>query len=104
MAPRLNEEQEALGKYNFKDTDDLLEIKYLLKKEDDEYMPGVPFNTNILRIALNEKEENIARVLVAYYQVELDEAMILRAIKTRQIKRFLYCVWAFNKNYEYNPE
>jgi hypothetical protein len=27
--------------------------------------------------------------------------MIIRAIKTRQIKDFLYCVWAFNKNFEY---
>ena len=42
--------------------------------------------------------------LVAYYEVELKEEMIVRAIKTRQIKNFLYCVWAFNKNFEYIDE
>lgn len=34
--------------------------------------------------------------LVAHYQVEMDQSMIFRAIKTRQIKNFLYCVWAYN--------
>jgi len=37
--------------------------------------------------------------LVAYYSVCLDEKMILRAIKTKQMD-FLYCMYAFNKNYE----
>jgi len=60
----------------------------------------VPFNTNILRIALNMKEEKIAQVLVAEYQIAIDEKMIIRAVKTKQMN-FLYCVWAFNKNYEY---
>lgn len=38
-------------------------------------------------------------MLVAYYNVRMDEEMILRAIKTNQVD-FLYCVFAFNKNYE----
>jgi hypothetical protein len=29
--------------------------------------------------------------------------MIIRALKTKQDK-FLYCVWAFNKNYELRPD
>ena len=39
--------------------DDLKDIKYLL--QDSKYGVGVPFNTNILRIALNFLEEKIAR-------------------------------------------
>jgi len=38
-------------------------------------------------------------MLVAYYKLKIDENMILRAIKTAQID-FLYCVYAYNKNYE----
>lgn len=38
-------------------------------------------------------------ILVAYYKVNLEENMINRAIKTVQLD-FLYCVYAYNKNYE----
>jgi hypothetical protein len=41
----------------------------------------------------------IFSVLVAYYNVDLDEKMIIRAIKINAMD-FLYCVWAFNKNFE----
>ena len=37
--------------------------------------------------------------MVAYYNVNLDEKMIIRAIKTNQVN-FLYFVFAYNKNYE----
>lgn len=60
---------------------------------------GSPFCTNVLRIALNFKEMTIASTLVAFYNVHLDEKMLVRAIKTNQMQ-FIYCVWAFNKNYE----
>lgn len=60
---------------------------------------GAPFCTNVLRIALNLKEVSIASVLVHSYSVSLDERMLVRAIKTNQMQ-FIYCVWAFNKNYE----
>lgn len=57
------------------------------------------FNTNVIRIALNMKEEKIASLIVAYYTVKIDKEMIMRAIKTAQID-FLYCVFAYNKNYQ----
>ena len=60
---------------------------------------GSPFCTNVLRIALNLKEVTIASLLVAFYSVHLDEKMLVRALKTNQMQ-FIYCVWAFNKNYE----
>ena len=43
---------------------------------------GSPFSTNVLRIALNFKEVTIASTLVAFYKVQLDEQMLVRAIKT----------------------
>ena len=42
----------------------------------------------------------IARELVANYNIAIDEKMLIRSIKTRQIW-FLYTVYAYNKNYEY---
>ena len=38
-------------------------------------------------------------MLVSQYKVSLDERMIIRAVKTNQTD-FLYCIWAYNKNYE----
>jgi hypothetical protein len=35
-----------------------------------------------MRVALNMQEERIASLLIAYYNVRIDEEMILRAIKT----------------------
>lgn len=84
---------------NLADDEDLKEIKWLLQTQE----LGVPFNTNILRIALNLKEEKIASVLVANFQVEIFEEMLIRAIKTSQMN-FMYCVWAFNKNFEHKTD
>ena len=43
---------------------------------------GIPFCTNLLRIALNLKAITCASTLVAFYHVQIDEKMIIRAIKT----------------------
>lgn len=43
---------------------------------------GAPFCTNVLRIALNLKEEMVASTLVYNYKVQLDTKMIIRALKT----------------------
>jgi hypothetical protein len=43
---------------------------------------GMPFCTNVLRIALNAREEQIASTLIANYKIALDEKMIIRALKT----------------------
>ena len=57
--------------------DDLEEYNRLLKLKI-----GSAFVTNVLRVALNMKEERIAGKLVAYYKCVLDEKMIIRAIKS----------------------
>lgn len=59
---------------------------------------GMPFCTNVLRVALNFREEKIASTLITYYKTSLDTMMIIRAIKTNQLG-FLYCLFAFNKNF-----
>ena len=64
---------------NFTDLDDIRDIKYLLQHDQC----GMMFNNNILKIALNLKEEKIASVLVADFQVEINEKMMTRAIKTQ---------------------
>ena len=64
--------------YNFQNIDDLKNIKWLLTDKEI----GIAFNTNILRICLNIKEELIAKLIVAYYQVAIDEKMIQRAVKS----------------------
>ena len=50
---------------NFRNDKDLDDIKWLLREKMVEV--GVPFNTNVLRIALNIKEEKLAAILAAYY-------------------------------------
>jgi hypothetical protein len=60
---------------------------------------GVPFCTNVLRIALNIQEENCACVLVSKYKVNIDERMIVRAIKTAQMD-FMKNLYFYNKNFE----
>ena len=84
---------------NFETLKDLTDIKWLLQNQ----VCGIPFNTNILRMSLNCGEEMIAQMLVANYKVAIDHKMMVRSIKTRQMK-FLYCVYAFNQNYEYIGE
>ena len=87
--------------FNFESAKDIQNIRWLLQNQDFEY--AVPFNTNILRIALNVGEERIAEMLVYKYNIAIDEKMLIRSIKTRQMN-FLYSVWAYNKNYEYIAE
>ncbi len=60
-----------------RDIQDVIDLKRIMKSK-----VGAPFATNVLRIALNFKEEVIASVLVYDYQVSLDERMLVRAIKT----------------------
>lgn len=51
-----DEQQEVPG---LRSLEDLKDLKYLL--QDKKYSVGIPFCTNILRIALNFQEEKIAR-------------------------------------------
>ena len=74
---------EELFDYNIIDQEDLSEIKWVLqenKKVDCDI--GLPFNTNILKIALNLKETKIASILAYQYKVLIYEEMIIRAVKT----------------------
>ena len=76
-----NRKLPPLGNDDFKrgiDTEeDIKDIKFLMSTP-----VAVTFNTNVMRIALNMQEEKIASLLIAYYNVKIDEEMILRAVKT----------------------
>ena len=63
------------------DETDILDIQCLLKTEH-----ANTFNINILRIALNMREEKVACCVLAYYFVKAEEDMIIRAIKTNQLE------------------
>ena len=52
-------EQVALEQEGISTIDDLKDLKFILS--DKKYGIGVPFNTNVMRIALNFQEEKIAR-------------------------------------------
>lgn len=58
---RIEEQEEDTNQ--FSDLFDVIDIKSLLQRDEC----GISFNNNILKIALNLKEEKIASVLVADY-------------------------------------
>lgn len=74
---------------------DIKEIKYLLQETEI----GLPLNNNVLRCALNLREELIACILTYSYQILVDKKMVIRAIKTDQMK-FLFYMFSMNKNFE----
>jgi hypothetical protein len=57
--------------------DDLLDFKFLMTTPY-----SANFNSNVIRIALNAKEEAVAATICSKYSVKMDDDMILRAIKT----------------------
>lgn len=54
--------------------------------------------TNVLKISLQGGEERISCIITAYYEVALEEEMIVRAL-ANQNYHWLMFVWAFDKNY-----
>jgi len=54
--------------------------------------------TNVLKIALSKDEEMLACIITAYYEVVLEEEMIVRALANENYQWLLY-VFAFEKNY-----
>lgn len=53
------------------------EISELLKSE-----VAITFNTNVLKIALNAREDKIASIITAFYPIRIDEEIVMRAIKS----------------------
>lgn len=75
--PPIDLQSDETGDTKIRDLQDVRELKNFLKTK-----VGCPFCTNVLRIALNKREGTIACTLVAFYSVQLDEKMLIRAIKT----------------------
>ena len=54
--------------------------------------------TNVLKIALTKDEEKIACIITAYYEVALEEEMIIRALANSNYEWLMF-VFGFDKNY-----
>ena len=54
--------------------------------------------TNILKIALQKEEEMIACIITAYYEVTLEQEMLIKALSMDNFK-WLQFLWAFQKNF-----
>jgi hypothetical protein len=84
--------------YDFGDLKNVQLFKAAIKTK-----AGQGLCTNALKIALIHQEEKVASVLLVEYKVRLEEDMLKRAIVTQKFY-FIYCMWAFRKNYTESEE
>lgn len=54
--------------------------------------------SNILKIALQKEEEMLACIITAYYEVVIEQEMLIKALSTDNYT-WLKFVWSFDKNY-----
>lgn len=54
--------------------------------------------TNILRLTLQKNEDKLACIIIAYYEVALDELMLANALANNKYEWLMF-VWGFDKNY-----
>ena len=89
-------------RYNIVDKKDIEEIRWLLQEHQKGKVDcdiGKPFNTNILKIALNSRETLIAAIIAHKYKCVVYQDMIIKAIKSDQFP-FIFQVYQMNINYE----
>ncbi len=54
--------------------------------------------TNVLKIALQKEEEKLACIIIAYYEVTIEQEIIIKALSMDNYLMLKY-LWAFEKNY-----
>lgn len=54
--------------------------------------------TNVLKIALQKEEEKLSCIIIAYYEVTIEQEMIIKALSMDNYLMLQY-LWAFDKNY-----
>ena len=54
--------------------------------------------TNVLKIALQLEEEMLACVITAFYEVNVEQEMIIKALSINNFE-WLKFLWAFDKNF-----
>jgi len=54
--------------------------------------------TNVLKIALQKEEEKLACIIIAYYEVTIEQEIIIKALSMDNYMMLKY-LWAFEKNY-----
>ena len=71
---------------------ELQEVKMCFRQKFQNLM------TNVLKIALQKEEEKLSCVITAYYEIAIEEDMVVRALDLHNYE-WLQFVWAFDKNY-----
>lgn len=79
---------EMIEKTRIDDRDILIRVKYSFRTKFETMM------TNIIKLALKNEEENIACIATAYYEINLDEDMLIKALAGEKYEWLKY-VWAF---------
>ena len=54
--------------------------------------------TNVLKIALQREEEALACVITGFYEVVIEQEMVIKALSMDNY-RWLLFLWAFEKNF-----
>jgi len=54
--------------------------------------------TNVLKIALQKEEEKLACIITAYYEVIIEQEMVIKALSMDNYQWLLF-IWAFEKNF-----
>jgi hypothetical protein len=81
-----------IGEQKIEDITTLIKVKNAFRLKFQNLM------SNVLKIALQKDEEKLACIIVSYYEVALEEEMVVRALANENYQ-FLLFVWAFDKNY-----
>jgi hypothetical protein len=83
---------EMIEATKLEDRDMLMRVKYSFRTKFENVL------TNILKIALSKDEERVACMITAYYEINLDEEMLITALATEQYE-WLKFVFGFQKNF-----
>lgn len=65
---------EMIQRVNIPDKGTLINIKYNFRTRFENLM------TNILKIALTRDEDKLSSIIISYYEVSLDEDMLIKAL------------------------
>ena len=56
------------------------------------------FITPLTKLLLSKEEEKLACLVIAYYEISLEQDMIINSVTLENFE-WLFYVWAFEKNY-----
>ena len=84
--------KEIIEATEFRNIEELLKVKATFRTKFANLM------TNVLKIALQKEEEKLACIITAYYEVTIEQEMLIKALSMDNYEWLLF-LWAFQKNY-----